>query len=264
MELKEKLIALSILKNGNWLQMYDVLNEDIQLNQLTKEQVSQATSKLKGINVLTILDENYPECFKEMPRPPFVLYYQGDIQLLKNKKVGVMGNRRPSTYGIDSCHEIAHHLLASNITILGNLQLGIDTIAHTCAVKYGKTIAILSTGFFHIYPSENYALFKRLAQDHLVLTEYPPHVHPSATQFHRAHQLVQELSDVMIVIEAVKEDKRLNTVQQLVDDGKVIYALPAPYHSTHSAGSLHLIKQGAYCFTHCEEVIERLDWIYDT
>ena len=87
------------------------------------------------------------------------------------------------------------------------------------------------------------------------ITEYPPHVYPSAPQFYRAHQLVQELSEVMVVIEAVKEDKRLKLAQQLVEEGKVVYALPAPYNSIHSEGSLNLIKNGAYCLKHYQVFI---------
>ena len=98
MELREKLIALSVLKNGNWFKMYDVLKDDIKLKQITQEQVTQAKLKLGESKVLTVLDEEYPSLFKEMIRPPFVLYYQGDLMLLKKKKIGVMGNRRPSAY----------------------------------------------------------------------------------------------------------------------------------------------------------------------
>ena len=262
MELREKLIALSVLKNGNWFKMYDVLKDDLKLKQITQEQVTQAKLKLGESKVLTVLDEEYPSLFKEMIRPPFVLYYQGDLMLLKKKKIGVMGNRRPSAYGMESCKAIVGNLLSQDVAIVGNLQLGIDAIAHLLSVRSGKTIALLSSGFLHVYPQENFELYKRIARDHLVMTEYPPHVYPSAPQFYRAHQLVQELSEVMVVIEAVKEDKRLKLAQQLVEEGKVVYALPAPYNSIHSEGSLNLLKNGAYCLTHYQDVLNMLDWVH--
>ena len=74
---------------------------------------------------------------------------------------------------------------------------------------------------------------------------------------------MQELSEVMVVIESVKDDKRLKLVEQLVEEGKVIYTLPAEYNSIHSAGSLALIKKGAYCLTHHEEVLDALEWVHD-
>ena len=176
--------------------------------------------------------------------------------------MGIMGNRRPSAYGMESCKSIIGQLASEEVVIVGNLQLGIDAIAHLLSVRQGKTIAILSSGFLHVYPSENFDLYKRIAQDHLVISEYPPFVYPNAPQFYRAHQLVQELSEVMVVMEAVKEDKRLKLAEQLVEEGKVIYALPAVYNSIHAEGSLNLIKKGAYCLTHHQEVLEALEWAH--
>lgn len=263
MKLRERLITLSLLKNGNWFKMYDVLNEDIQLKQVTKEQIEHSKLRLAQTKVLTVLDEEYPAILKEMVRPPFVLYYQGDLSLLKKKKIGVMGNRRPSSYGMESCREMVRQFLTDEVVIVGNLQLGIDAIAHLLSVRHGKTIAVLSSGFSHVYPQENFELYKRISRDHLVITEYPPHVYSSAPQFYRAHQLVQELSEVMVVIEAVKEDKRLRLAQQLVEEGKAVYALPAPYNSFHSEGSLNLIKKGAYCLTDYQDVLNTLDWMHN-
>lgn len=263
MDLRDRLITLSVMKNGNWFKMYEVLTQDIQLKQITDRQVKEALEKLRTTQTLTILDEDYPKSLKEMQQPPFVLYYQGDLALLKKKKIGVMGNRRPSVYGIKSCQSIIGELASSDVVVVGNLQLGIDAIAHLLSVRQGKTIAILSSGFLHIYPSENFDLYKQIAQNHLVLSEYPPFVYPSAPQFYRAHQLMQELSEVMVVIESVKDDKRLKFVEQLVEEGKVIYTLPAEYNSIHSAGSLALIKKGAYCLTHHEEVLDALEWVHD-
>lgn len=262
MNLRDRLITLSMMKHGNWFKMYEVLTKDIQLKKVTHEQVQEAKERLGTTKTLTILDEDYPDSLKEMQHPPFVLYYQGDLALLQKKKMGVMGNRRPSAYGMESCKSIIGQLASEDVVIVGNLQLGIDAIAHLLSVRQGKTIAILSSGFLHVYPSENFDLYKRIAQDHLVISEYPPFVYPNAPQFYRAHQLMQELSEVMVVIEAVKEDKRLKLAEQLVEEGKVIYALPAVYNSIHSEGSLNLIKKGAYCLTRHQDVLEALEWAH--
>ena len=85
MTLRERLIALSVMKNGNWSKMYDILKDDIHLKSLTEEEIKSSLLKIGKINVITILDETYPEGLKEMIRPPFVLYYQGDLTLLKKK-----------------------------------------------------------------------------------------------------------------------------------------------------------------------------------
>lgn len=261
MTLRERLIALSVMKNGNWSKMYDSLKNDIQLQSLTEEEVQRSLSKIGDTKAITILDELYPAALKEMVRPPFVLYYQGDLALLEKKKVGVMGNRRPSAYGVESCQSVMNQFLMNEVVIVGGLQLGIDAIAHLLAIRKGKTIALLSSGFLHIYPQENFELYKQIAKNHLVISEYPPHVYPSSGQFYRTHQLLEELSDVMVVLEMVKEDKRLKITQQLIDDGKIIYSLPTAYNSVHGEGNLLLLKRGAYCLTHSSDVFDTLNWI---
>ena len=76
MDLRDRLITLSVMKNGNWFKMYEVLTQDIQLKQITDRQVKEALEKLRTTQTLTILDEDYPKSLKEMQQPPFVLYYQ--------------------------------------------------------------------------------------------------------------------------------------------------------------------------------------------
>lgn len=259
MNIREKLITLSILKKGNWKEMYDFLIQDKMLTQITENQVKECLKQIKNISVLTILDPEYPECYKEMPAPPFVLYYKGNPNLLEGKRVALIGNQRPSQTGIGEARKLGFQLLDKGITLVGNLQLGIETVAHSIATKEGKTIAILPSGFWVIYPRENYDLYYQLIKGHLVLTEYPPGVSPSAQRFNRAHHLLQVLSDVLIVIEMTKGDYRLNSLKGQIDVGKVVYALPASYNVHSSRGCLELIRYGAHCFLNCSEIFSWLN-----
>ena len=143
MDLRDRLITLSVMKNGNWFKMYEVLTQDIQLKQITDRQVKEALEKLRTTQTLTILDEDYPKSLKEMQQPPFVLYYQGDLALLKKKKIGVMGNRRPSVYGIKSCQSIIGELASAAVVVGGNLQLGIAASAHLLSVRKNNRYFIL-------------------------------------------------------------------------------------------------------------------------
>ena len=40
-----------------------------------------------NVNAITILDEDYPECLKDLKYPPFVLFYKGNKNLLKENMV---------------------------------------------------------------------------------------------------------------------------------------------------------------------------------
>ena len=259
MNIREKLITNKNIKKGNWKEMYDFLIQDKMLTQITENQVKECLKQIKNISVLTILDPEYPECYKEMPAPPFVLYYKGNPNLLEGKRVALIGNQRPSQTGIGEARKLGFQLLDKGITLVGNLQLGIETVAHSIATKEGKTIAILPSGFWVIYPRENYDLYYQLIKGHLVLTEYPPGVSPSAQRFNRAHHLLQALSDDLIVIEMTKGDYRLNSLKGQIDVGKVVYALPASYNVHSSRGCLELIRYGAHCFLNCSEIFSWLN-----
>jgi len=256
MMLRDKLIALSVMKKGNWNEIYEVLKNDERLQGLNETKTKEMLKQVDHFSVLTILDEEYPECFKEIASPPFVLYYQGDLGLLRKSKMSLVGSRRPSEEGIKSTLSLMEYFLKREIAIVGNLQLGIEAIAQWAAIKKGKTITILSSGFSTIYPPENYDLYRRMIKDHLVLTEYPPKVFPSAARFYRAQYLLQELSDVSLIVEMTKNEARLDLIKKLIDEGKIIYALPASYQAAHSSGCLELIRYGAHCFTNAKEVLK--------
>ncbi len=258
MDIRERLILLSILKKGNWMEMYKVLNQDPQLRELRDQ--TKLMRQLEGhdIQIVTIIDEDYPICFKKMEQPPFVLFYQGDLSLLDCPKIGIMGTTRPSSYGMRSCQSLINQLVKHEIVIVGGLQLGIDSIAQLISTQKGRTVAILASGFYRIYPTENYALYRRIAKDHLVISEYPPHVPIESSQFYMRNRLIAAISDVLMVIEMGKSTGMLNSAKRALYDGKLIYALPGEYNSIHSEGSLELIKEGAKCLTNSQEVMEEL------
>lgn len=261
MDIRDRLIVLSIIKKGNWLQMYRILQQDPQLSSMDNEVILNQFNQTKGIKTLTIVDGNYPKCLKEMEQPPFVLFYQGDLNLLSEQKVGVIGTRRPSTYGMKSCQSMVSQLLMENIVIVGGLQLGIDSIAHLISSRKGRTIAVLASGFYQIYPYENYDLYRSIAKEHLVISEYPPHVKVEASQFHFRNRLITAISDVLMVIEVSKTTAMLQVAKRALYDGKVIYALPGEYNSLHSEGSLELIKEGAQCLTDSNDILQELSLI---
>lgn len=37
------------------------------------------------------MDDAYPDAFKRLRYPPWIIFYQGDINLLKEKGVGIVG-----------------------------------------------------------------------------------------------------------------------------------------------------------------------------
>ena len=150
---REMLIGLVLKYRGSWK---DVM-ADMQQRKGPEEEFLEQAKNLK-CNVVTILDEDYPRQLKNIIKPPFVLFYYGDIKLVSDyyKNVSIVGSRECSQYGSDKTTEIAGDLAEQGYVIVSGMAKGIDSIAHEAAIKNkGKTVAILGSGIDYCYPLSN-------------------------------------------------------------------------------------------------------------
>lgn len=258
MSIRNRLIQLSLIKRGNWFLMYEVLRKDPKLTQIRWEGIENSLVNFSSVKIVTIVDEEYPTCFKQLEMPPFVIYYQGDLNLIRQKKIGIMGTNRPSTYGMKACKMLVSQLMSDNVIIVGGLDLGIDAIAHHVSLRKGRNIAVLASGFDRIYPPENLQLYRNMAKEQLVLSEFPPGVALGKQHFYLRNRLITALSDILMIIEATKEGRVTQVARKALYAGKTIYALPGEYNSIYSEGSLDLIKEGANCLTDYRDILDEL------
>lgn len=213
--------------------------------------------KCKQVGILTIYDACYPETLKNIYRPPLVLFYRGDLNLLQERRMAVIGSREHTAYGKYACEYFVSKLVEHDYVIVSGLARGIDGIAHQVAInENGKTIAILGSGFDHIYPAEHIELAQRIARDHLLLSEYPPHERPHKTHFPFRNRIVSGISEGVVVIEAAKRSGTLITSDYALDQGKDVFAVPGPIFSQKSQGTNELIQQGAKLIQTIEDILE--------
>ncbi|MDA0269065.1 MAG: DNA-processing protein DprA, partial [Cyanobacteria bacterium] len=137
---------------------------------------------------LTPADDAYPALLFEISDPPPVLYYQGDLTLLTacqtQPAVGIVGTRHPSDYGKRWTQRLSAALSRAGVVIISGLADGIDREAHkSCLAHQGKTIAVLGTGVDQVYPYKNRDLHREIAQQGLLLSEYPPGTPPDRAPF---------------------------------------------------------------------------------
>jgi len=253
--MEEIIVYLSIIHNGDWNKIYqDILDK----KPINKNEVKE---KLKEITTpyITLLSQNYPTCLKSTFKPPFVLYYKGDITLLNGdkKRIAVIGSRDNSNYGEDSTKKICKGLVKENIIIVSGLAKGIDAIAHKCCLdNNGKTIAVIGNGFDTIYPKENEELYKLIEERGLIISEYPPKVNPDSFNFPKRNRIIAGLSDGVVVIEAKEKSGTMNTVAHALEDGKQIFCVPE--RSNSNSGCNKLIKEGAKLVETAQDILEEL------
>src|SRR5690606_30341646 len=196
------------------------------LKEIEPNSILEKYSK-QNIQVITILDNGYPELLKNIYQPPWVLYCKGDLSLLKeNLKIAVVGSREPTSYGVEVTKWLVKKLAENKIIVVSGFAKGIDTKAHEGTIHAGgKTIGVLGGGFFHLYPKENEALARIMENEHLLLSEYPPKVPPKKYHFPERNRIISGLTVGTVVVEAKEKSGSLITSNFALEEGREVFAI---------------------------------------
>ncbi|MEK3886989.1 DNA-processing protein DprA [Bacillus sp. FSL K6-3431] len=217
----------------------------------------------KNIMIITYNDPEYPQLLKEIYDPPIVLFSIGDTSILEKNAIAIVGARDANQYAEIAIDHLLPRLIKENFVIVSGLANGTDTIAHKRAIAYGgKTIAILGGGFFHIYPRENKQLAEKIKQSHLLISEYPPIQRPEKWHFPMRNRIISGLALGTIVVQAKSKSGSLITADCALEVGREVFALPGNIDDPLSAGTNHLIQQGAKLVTSSQDIIDELNLDY--
>jgi len=214
------------------------------------------------IKILTIKDQDYPLLLKEIPNPPFLIYYQGEIfEKQDNYSLAVVGTRKISPYGQQVTENLVSELTRSGLVIISGLALGVDAVAHgACVSLNGKTIAVLGSGLDNIYPSAHTPLARRIIDSGgLIISEFPLGMPSYRSNFPHRNRIIAGLSRGTLIIEAAQNSGSLITAKLALDFNREIFAVPGPIYSDNSQGPHSLIKQGAKLITSAQDIIEELN-----
>ena len=183
------------------------------------------------MKTIKIIDNNYPEKLKNIQNPPKQLYVLGDETILNGFSLAIIGCRESSEYGKKIAKNLSFKLTQRGIYIISGMARGIDTFAHiSCLSAGGKTIAVLGSGFEHIYPKENIELLKEIIKGGgCIITEYEPNIKPIASNFPLRNRIISGLSDGVIVVEAREKSGSLITVDYALEQGKEVFSVPRKY-----------------------------------
>ncbi len=202
-------------------------------------------AKKIGCRLLPLTDPDYPALLREIPDPPILLYVKGSIEALA-PAVAVVGTRNPSRYGIRAAMELSMDLVSRGITVVSGLARGVDTAAHEGAMRQGgKTAAVLGCGFHHVYPPENRALYRRIAKQGALITEFALDEPPDSYHFPVRNRIISGITLGCVVVEAARRSGALITARLAAEQNREVFAVPGSIHSAKSAGPNRLIRNGA-------------------
>ncbi len=180
---------------------------------------------------INIADSEYPAKLRAIKSPPRNLYVMGNIDLLHEDSISVVGTRHITDYGKRYGKMICKDIAARGIPIVSGMAVGSDTLAHEIALEYtGKTIAVLPSGFKNIFPKQNKKLFNEIVKKGgLVISEYEANTPPKSERFLERNRIVAGLGVGLFVIEALFRSGTSVTAKLANEQGKYVFALPRKF-----------------------------------
>jgi DNA processing protein len=234
-------------------------------NQFDSDQFFQEYSR-KNPNFWTPADPEYPRLLLEIPSPPPILNYSGQINLQENLGsktiIAIVGTRYPTEYGKRWTRKISTALAKHGFTIISGLAAGIDTEAHQgCLEADSRTIAVLGTGVDLVYPASNRRLYDRIQNQGLLLSEYPNGTQPDRINFPPRNRIIAGMSRAVLIMEAPQKSGALITARYANEFCRDVYILPGSLDNPQSLGCLELIDRGAHLILGEEHLLEMLGTI---
>jgi DNA processing protein len=231
--------------------------------QMTLEWLQAADDR----RVVALGDAAYPAALLDIADPPLMLYMLG--KHARSPKVpsehsaphiAIVGSRNPTPQGETNARQFAKALAGANLCIVSGLALGIDGAAHDGAMQAGgDTIAVVGTGLDRVYPKKHLELAHRIAQQGMLISEFPLGTPPLTANFPKRNRIISGLSLGTLVIEAALQSGSLITARLAAEQGKEVFAIPGSIHSPQSRGCHALIKQGAKLVETAQDVLEELN-----
>ncbi|WP_342261874.1 DNA-processing protein DprA [Alphaproteobacteria bacterium endosymbiont of Tiliacea citrago] len=225
----------------------------------SKESVLTFIDNCQKSNVKLIFfsDDQYPKEFLMASDYPPILYCKGNVNLLNNECLAVVGSRSASLQGISFTKKLIKDL--NNITIVSGFAKGIDTAAHEASLSFG-TIAVLGSGINIIYPEENKILYSKiLEQNGLIVSEIGLNDSPKPNFFAYRNRLISGIAKGVLVVEAAINSGSLITAKYALEQGKNIFAVPGHPFDIRSYGTNYLIKNGAILVRNSDDILSEFN-----
>lgn len=234
-----------------------VIQQIIDNKSLEKVDTISRIIEKKGIDLLPITDDRYPEIAKTCGESPILLYFKGRLQKFE-RSIGVVGARRCTEYGKKVARDVGKELAKRDIVLVSGFAKGIDSYSQAACMKAGgKTISFLGSGVDICYPAEQRKLYDELIESGSVfLSKYPPGTPVKQQHFIERNALISAWSNEVIIVEAGVKSGALWTAEFAERQKREVYAVPHPIYSLEGQGCNQLLVKGKRPYVGLESVFQ--------
>jgi DNA processing protein len=212
-----------------------------------------------GATLVPITDPRYPPRLRDIYDPPPTLFARGRVELMGSLMLAIVGTRRPTAYGTTAAERLARDLAAAGLTVVSGMARGIDTCAHKAVLEAcGDTIAVFGCGVDQVYPVENRKLAQEIANNGLLISEFPMAAPAYPQNFPVRNRIISGMSAGVLVVEGGEYSGSAITAKLAAEQNREIFAVPGNITSKVSWGPNLLIKQGAKLVQEWNDVVVEL------
>ena len=214
-----------------------------------------------NIQIHFFTDETFPKRLLECPDCPKLIYSKGIADFNKHKYLGIVGTRRATDYGKNTCYKIVSELAKShpNLCIVSGLAYGIDICAHRSALENNiPTIGVIAGGYDFFYPKAHYNTSLAMQKNGAVVTEFTHEMHPEPFNFVQRNRIIAGMSDGVLVVESAEKGGSLITAELAHSYNRDVMAVPGRTIDTSSIGCNSLIKYNKASLVENAQDIERV------
>ena len=198
----------------------------------------------------------YPHGLRDLAILPDPIFAIGDLDILEMPLVSIVGTRDATAYGLRTAQSIATALAKAGVAIVSGMARGIDAAVHLAALDAGgSTVAVLGTGVDVPYPLGHTELHRVICERGLVLSENPSGATAHKGSFPKRNRIIAALGKATIVVEAGHKSGALNTARHALELDRTLAAVPGNIDSPESAGTNHLLRDGAAVIASVEDAL---------
>ena len=273
LKMYEAMGSLKLVWEANYgeLRALELLSSEHINNFITRRQMINpddllAMVRKTGVQIYSFYHPEYPPTLREIIDPPLVLFVRGSYRVEDvPHAIGVVGTRKPSSYGRVLAKDFARGLAQNGATIISGMAVGIDSLAHWGAIECGgRTLAILGSGVDVCYPSSNRPLHDKLISGShgAVMSEWFPGTTPEPWRFPARNRIIAGMARALVVIEAGFTSGSLITAKLAFEYNREVFAIPGRIDSPTSDGTNAIIARNqAHLITKFQDVLTEMNWV---